>query len=225
MNFNASDKTSAHYFTRQEIFRLYAELRLLHPDGVNFAALYHAIMKHPNLSRTTRLMGNNFDHYVRHKASNEKLKQMRQDFNEALAMYDHELTDPVVISNPCHVMEAFWVSGLAYETMDFAIPFIRFSTPALADSVLTFCAEIAEEHGDLLEADSKLYDGKFEFTTRGGDSHRDKTGMTIELPQLLWDAMVDRDVAVLYTEKYITTLVTSEMGEADDDLPPNRRLH
>ena len=211
------ERTTSHYFTRQEIFRIYSELRLKYPDGVNLHALFHALLRHPNLSRPTRHIGNNFDQYMAEDTDVARMSQIRQDFDEVMKAYDHELHDAVTIELTCPVMQAFWIAALSDEIMDFTVPFIRFTTMALCDAIINFFRIYQEEHGGLQDVESKLFEGAFSFSGRG------VVGPEINVPQLLWDAMIDRDVAKLYTTRYITSL----MIEADEGNvpPPNAHLH
>ena len=176
-------------------------------------------MKNPNLSRVTRHLGNNFDQYMMVDIDVNRMKGIRQDFNEVLKSYDHDLDDAVVVESKCPIMQAFWIAAIADETMDFSIPFIRFTTMALNDAVLTFCAAQQEEHGGLDGMEALFFEGTFSFTAQGGQ----KKGPELNVPQHLWNAMIDRDVANHYSETYIFALMKEEVSS--DTPPPNSHLH
>jgi hypothetical protein len=218
MTSRTSERTTPHYFTRQEIFRVYADLRIRHPEGINFNALFIGIMRHTNLSRVTRHIGNNFDQYMMHDIDVVRMKEIRRDFDDVARAYDHDLDETVVIEARCPVMQAFWIAAIADETMDFSIPFIRYTGTALNNAVMTFIAIHQDQNSDLLELETKLFEGMFAFSGAG------RKGPEINVPQLLWNAMIDRDVAKHYTELYIDTLMEPE--DMPSGTPPtNSHLH
>jgi hypothetical protein len=224
MKSKASERVTADYFGRRELFRVYSELFLKYPEGVNFNALYHAVLRHPMLSRVTRYFGNSFDQFMRAELSVEKMTKLRESFDEVLAGYDHQLQDAVVIETKCPIMQAYWIGLLSAETMDFGIPFIQYATIALNDATLTFLSMQQELNGDLSEAEASHFDSTFSFTANTG-----RHGPPLNIPQMLWHAMLDRDLAVHYTEKYIYTLIEKGSVDIEEDVldppPGNSHLH
>lgn len=211
-----SAKVTRHYMACQEVFRTYATLCSKHSDGVNFSALFQAIIRHPELSRITRHMGNNLSQYLEEAATSDQIKAIRRHFDEVIKAYDHDLLTTVEFPAKLPVVQVYWLGLLAYETMDFSIPFIQLAAGAVHRSTMNFLEEIQEKHQDLLDADNQHFDGLFIPVVH----NRPAIPKSVNMPQLLWDAMLDRDVANAYSEKY---LVRDQ--EESEDAPPSTRLH
>lgn len=210
-----SDKITRHYATCQEIYHLYTTLRLHYEDGVNFAGLLHAIMAHPNLSRVTKHMGNNFDQYMSDAATPAQLRELQRDFKDVLDAYDHGHTEPIKLPATLPVIEVFWICLISHETMDFELDFIRMASGLLITSVFNCLMGAQEARGDLLDVDALPFDDTF-------TAQHPNPGMPkeIRMAQMLWDAMVDREVAQAYAVKYMRPIKPKDdEGEPVSEAP------
>jgi hypothetical protein len=216
-NSTPSDHVTRHYASGQEMYHAYVELRERYQDGVNFVAFMHAILRHPILSRVTRHMGNNLNQYMNEAATTDQIRQIRQSFEEVVQSYDHDLNEPVTFPEKIAPLRLYWLTVMCYETMDFNFMFIRIANRSVSSAVMSFLGEIQEKNGDLMNADSQVFDAGFMLMNEHTEQQK-----KINAPQLLWDAMLDRDVAMAYVERYFPA---SGVIEPTEDTTASRHLH